>query len=146
MLTYHQFLQSKCNLIQCHKAYRRELVCVCQNGMLIRCPGMFSGELIMMALPDSKHLVFAMMASNPNFEFITSAFHELIYQYSQCIQRRNESIVFSPLTFIMIVGVRSTSYVQHASNKVTWWSLEECLLVKLELFHQMKKYFSVHYI
>jgi hypothetical protein len=51
---------------------------MCQNGMLIRCPGLFAGELIVQMEPDNKSIVFAMLASNPDYELVTSIFFEMI--------------------------------------------------------------------
>lgn len=66
--------------------YRHEITQVCQTGIVLKCPGLFEGELIVAIDEEHKSVVFAMSASKPDFEAITSIFHELVEtSFPQCI-------------------------------------------------------------
>jgi hypothetical protein len=82
------------------KIYRREIEQVCQQGMALRSQGLFDGQVMMRIIPGNKCIVFAMIASNPDLDYIVSMFLELIQQsYHQCIPQ-----LFIVLYFNLMLG------------------------------------------
>lgn len=49
-----------------------------ENGAIIRCPGLFAGEIIVMVEDSRKSIVIAMLASSPDTEYVISVIQELI--------------------------------------------------------------------
>ena len=59
---------------------------MCENGSVICCPGLFSGELIVMNSISHREITIAMNASYPDTEYAVSVFYELVkVSFSQCI-------------------------------------------------------------
>eukprot|EP00026_Physarum_polycephalum_P000711 Phypoly_transcript_00712.p1 GENE.Phypoly_transcript_00712~~Phypoly_transcript_00712.p1 ORF type:complete len:920 (-),score=65.02 Phypoly_transcript_00712:1306-4065(-) len=92
--------------------YQEDIITVCQNGMLIQCAGLFHGQLIVMIDLTNQHLVFAMMASRPDYEYITSVFNELLQMsYPQYIGSEEKQLCpecIKKSTFCMENGTAMT--------------------------------------
>ena len=68
------------------KIYKEDIRTVCENGAVICCPGLFSGELIVTNSNSHKIITIAMNTSFPDTEFAVSVFYELVkFNFSQCI-------------------------------------------------------------
>jgi hypothetical protein len=64
---------------------------VCENGTVIQCPGLFARELIVMIEHSRKSILTVMNASDPNTEYATSVFNELVQtSFSNCILNYNK--------------------------------------------------------
>lgn len=64
--------------------YEREILQVYGNGILITCPGITDGQLIV--CNQGRTGVFAMVASSPNLERVQSVFDQLIQnKFASCI-------------------------------------------------------------
>lgn len=60
---------------------------VCANGAIIRCPGLFDGEMIVMVESSSRAIVVAMNATDPNTWHAVSVFNKLVQKnFAQCTQ------------------------------------------------------------
>lgn len=69
-----------------YQIYKRNIVKMFQNGAVVKCPGLFAGEVI--ANLDASHRVitFTMMATNPDLNCFSSVFSELVsLSFIQCI-------------------------------------------------------------
>lgn len=63
-----------------------EDVVVHANGIVVCCPGLFDGQVIMLLEDGSKSIVFVMMASKPDSDlFITILTHLCKTSFPQCI-------------------------------------------------------------
>jgi hypothetical protein len=61
-----------------------------QNGAVIKCPGLFHGEIIVEFENSKKSIIFAMIAPNPDLEYVTTVFNTLIGRsFKQCIRALN---------------------------------------------------------
>lgn len=58
--------------------FKEDILLVCENGAIIRCPGLFEGELIVMVEHTRRSIVVAMNATYPDLDDTTSAFRRLI--------------------------------------------------------------------
>lgn len=56
-----------------------------QNGLVVKCPGMFDGEFIVDIEDGYESLIFALLAPNPNVDFALNVLHNLTQMYPQCI-------------------------------------------------------------
>lgn len=66
--------------------YREDIKHIVQNGMVIRCLGLFQGEAIVMIDDNAHSITFSTLASNPNLEVIAAAFRALNErEFPQCI-------------------------------------------------------------
>lgn len=65
--------------------YRKDVI-VNANGTIVRCPGLFQGEAIVMLEANSRSILFVMMALKPSIEFFQTIFYHLCQQsFLQCI-------------------------------------------------------------
>jgi len=70
-----------------YQVYRDEIQMVCANGAIIRCPGLFDGEMIVMVESSSRAIVVAMNATDPNTWHAVSVFNKLVQKnFAQCTQ------------------------------------------------------------
>ncbi len=60
-----------------------------QNGLVVKCPGMFDGEFIVDIEDGNESLIFALLSPNPNVDFVLDALHNLTQIYPQCILTYN---------------------------------------------------------
>jgi hypothetical protein len=68
------------------QTYKDDIVKVFQNGAVIKCPGLFQGEIIVKFENVRKLIIFAMIAPNPDLEYVTTVFKALIScSFQQCI-------------------------------------------------------------
>eukprot|EP00026_Physarum_polycephalum_P001439 Phypoly_transcript_01440.p1 GENE.Phypoly_transcript_01440~~Phypoly_transcript_01440.p1 ORF type:complete len:1130 (-),score=207.03 Phypoly_transcript_01440:9-3374(-) len=58
--------------------YKADIQMVCENGAIIRCPGLFAGEMIVMTEFSHKTLIIAMNASDPDTDYAVAVFNELV--------------------------------------------------------------------
>ena len=81
---FNNTIQSSLDLSK--KIYRGDIKLVRANGIVVRCPGLFKGELIMILDNSQKSIFIAMMASKPDIEVISLAFKKLCNEsFVQCI-------------------------------------------------------------
>ncbi len=66
--------------------YREDIVNVYQNGIAVKCPGLFQGEVLVMIEDNKKSLIFAMLATSPDLECMLGAYRSLVQSFPQCIQ------------------------------------------------------------
>lgn len=66
--------------------YKDDISKIAQNGGIIRCPGLFLGEMLVQLDSSNKFITFAMIARNPDIEVLTAVFKDLTtHSFSQCI-------------------------------------------------------------
>lgn len=64
----------------------QEDVTVHANGIVVRCPGLFQGEAILMLEDGSRSMLFVMMALKPESEIFFVIFNQLCEKsFPQCI-------------------------------------------------------------
>jgi hypothetical protein len=74
------------SLLKLNQTYKDDIVKVFQNGAVIKCPGLFEGEIIVEFENAKKSIIFAMIAPNPDLEYVTTVFKALISRsFPQCI-------------------------------------------------------------
>lgn len=57
-----------------------------ENGIAIRCPGLFEGEAIILLDPTHRYISFIMLALKPDVEVLLEAYHQLCQKsFNQCI-------------------------------------------------------------
>lgn len=67
--------------------YKEDIATVYENGAIIRCPGLFAGEILVMVEQSRTSIVIAMLASDPDIEYAVSVFRDLIQDnFPQCIR------------------------------------------------------------
>ncbi len=63
-------------------------LCISKNGIKVSCPGLFSGELIVLFENSHQSMLVAMKSTAQNFEPFKSVFQALVNShYQQCIFR-----------------------------------------------------------
>jgi len=72
------FCQLMVGILRKFNIFKEDLVNVYQNGAVIRCPGLFQGEMIVMIESSKKSIMFVMMAPDPDLEYAVSVFHHLV--------------------------------------------------------------------
>ncbi len=66
--------------------FREDIVNVYQNGIVVRCPGLFQGEVLVMLENNKRSLLFVMMVTNPDLGFLLDIFQSLVQRnFPQCI-------------------------------------------------------------
>jgi hypothetical protein len=69
------------------KVYRHDIIKVGVNGVLLMCPGLMDGQLLVCTESCSQNKILLLaMASNPDLTPINKIFHQLIQEkFPQCI-------------------------------------------------------------
>lgn len=65
--------------------YQEDIITVCANGAIVRCPGLFNGEMIVMVEHSHQSIIIAMNVAQIDIEDAVSTFRRLIAHYPQCI-------------------------------------------------------------
>eukprot|EP00026_Physarum_polycephalum_P000718 Phypoly_transcript_00719.p1 GENE.Phypoly_transcript_00719~~Phypoly_transcript_00719.p1 ORF type:complete len:498 (-),score=49.29 Phypoly_transcript_00719:858-2351(-) len=100
--------------------YYDDIQTVCANGAVIKCPGLFDGELIVTIEPSDKSLIIAMNASDPDTEHIVQIFSELIQQkFSQYTVYKQETLCTECLKMAFLEGSLATSQIGKQSSVCT---------------------------
>ena len=59
---------------------------VYENGAVVYCPGLFSGELVMMIESSRRSILMVMNATDPDMAYVILVFNELVRNsFTQCI-------------------------------------------------------------
>ncbi len=70
--------------------------------MILMCPGMFAGELIVLLDSDHKTIKFIIKSTNPDLFICKSTFNDLVTQYfAQCIIFHFGSVHFASSLYIL---------------------------------------------
>lgn len=112
------------------KIYKEDIVKIVQNGAVIRCPGLFVGEVIAKLDPSNKVITFTMMATNPDLDCFSSVFSDLVSNtFVQCILIRlcYFSLLFYKYYFVLYILIELQKILQlsqkscalHASKHIT---------------------------
>lgn len=72
-------------ILYCNQVHYEDITAYA-NGALLRCPGLFQGEAIVMLEAKSKSIIFAIMALKPSLDLLLMTFKQLCQKkFSQCI-------------------------------------------------------------
>lgn len=68
------------------QVYKEDIVVVRANGIVVRCPGLFQGEVIILVNESHKSIVVALMALKGDVDIFKKCFTELCQnKFIQCI-------------------------------------------------------------
>lgn len=59
------------------KTHHKDIQIVRSNGIVVRCPGLFHGEVIIHVDESHKIILIALMSSNPSMSVFSSCFQQL---------------------------------------------------------------------
>ena len=95
------------------KIYNNDIKFVCSNGAVICCPGLFSGEMIVMNSVSHKSITITMNALAPDIEYAVSVFYDLVQRnFSQCITYLIEKI-FEKINILMNVRIKVSFFLKN---------------------------------
>ncbi len=68
------------------KVCKEKVTKVSQNGMIVTCPGLFTGEIIVVIATDHRSIFIILKSTSPSLDIATSVFRKLVSeQFPQCI-------------------------------------------------------------